>query len=355
MKRKILFFMPNLDGGGAERVTTNIIRQLDKNSFDVFLVLTVKTGEYIELIPSEVEIIDLDTGKISKSFFELRCILKKIKPDIIFSSLFLTNILLYLSSFGLLKKTKMILRSPNSPKLILENKGMSIYIKYLLELAYKKADLVLAQTPEMKSEIVKYHNIESEKIQVFLNPIDKNFIDSQILNTVNMFDENNINVVAAGRLHKQKGFDTLIIAFKKVIEKNNKFRLFIIGQDKGEEENLRKIVDSLELNNYIELLGFQKNPYKYYYYSDLFVLSSRWEGLPNAILENLYLKKPIVSTKCIPFMSKLIKDKKNGFLVEVDSSDEMASSILNYKNLNFTADYNGENINEIFNEILKKD
>jgi len=345
--------MPNLEGGGAERVLINIMRQLDKNIFDIYLVLVDKSGDYLELVPNEVNIIDLNTKNISKSFFKLRSVLKEIEPNILFSSLFTTNIMLYLSSLFLLKNSKIVLRSPNSPKLVLENNQMSLLMKFLLERAYNKADYILAQTPEMKYEINKYHNINDDKIITFLNPLDTEFIDNKTLNISNPFDTHYINVVASGRLHKQKGFDTLIKSFKYVIEKNDKFRLYIIGKDKGEEDYLRTLIKNLKLGNFVKLLGFQDNPYRFYFYSDLFVLSSRWEGLPNAVLENLYLNKPIVATKCIPFMNTLIDDGKNGFLVEIDNETELANKILKYKSLSPDKGYKGEDINKLFQKINK--
>lgn len=353
LKTKILFFMPNLDGGGAERVVTNIIRQLNKDKFDIYLVLVDKYGEYIDLIPHEVTIIDLKAKKISRSFFKLRLVIKRLKPNIIFSSLFTTNVMLYLSSFFLLKEIKLVLRSPNSPKLILENGKMSFYCKFLLESAYKRADYILAQTPEMKKEIHEYHGIKNSKIITFLNPLDKQTIDNNIKNISNMFDETYINVVASGRLHEQKGFDILIKAFKLVVQQNNNFRLFIIGKDKGEEENLLRDMKNLELDDVVKLVGFQKNPYQYYYYSDLFVLSSRWEGLPNTVLENLYLEKRIVATRCIPFMDQLIEDKKNGLLVEVGNINALAEAILNYKLIVPSNRFKTDDVNRLFQDFIK--
>ncbi len=354
-KYKIAFFMPNLESGGAERVITNIIRQIDRSDFDIVLILVSAKGDYLKLIPKEVKIINLNKNRILFSIFSLRNIIKSINPDILFSSLFDTNIVLYLSTIGLTSNKKLIMRSPNSPKLVLKNNSLSKIKKFLLEKAYKKADLIIAQTPEMKDEISYYHNININKIVTFLNPLDIDMIDNQISNIENPFDVEKINVVAVGRLHRQKGFDVLIKAFKIVVSKNSRFFLHIIGKDKGEENNLKELVDKLKLNEFVKFHGFQSNPYKFYYYSDLYVLSSRWEGLPNTVLENLYLEKPIVSTKCIPFMNKLIENNKNGILVEVEDIQGLANGILNYKKINEIKKYKGDNINTLLNKLIKKD
>lgn len=352
-KIKILFYMPNLDGGGAERVIVNIIKQLDRNIYEIYLVLVKVKGDYIHLLPTYVRLIDLESKRISYSIFKLRNVIREINPNILFSSLFDTNILLFLASLGLTKNKSLIMRSPNSPKLVIENNSLSKFKKILLELAYKKANLIIAQTPEMKDEINSYHNIKNDKIKVFLNPLDIEEINSKIQNIDNPFDSDFINVVAVGRLHKQKGFDILIKSFKNVINQNSKFILHIIGKDKGEEENLRNLVKNLKLEKNIYFHGFQENPYRYYFFSDLYVLSSRWEGLPNTVLENLYLGKPIVATKCIPFMKELIQDKENGFLVNVEDIDSLSTAILNYEELESKQFCKHDNINDLLENFKK--
>jgi glycosyltransferase involved in cell wall biosynthesis len=206
---------------------------------------------------------------------------------------------------------------------------------YLLNKAYKNATMVIAQTPEMKYELIEFHKLDKNKIEVILNPIDTSLIDKKTQNELNPYSsENNVNIVAAGRLARQKGFDTLIKAFAYVVRKNVNFKLYIIGNNAGEEVYLRQLVSQLDLENTVYFLGFQENPYKFFKYADAYVLSSRWEGLPNTVLENLYLKKPIIATRCIPFMEELIKDKKNGLLIDVDNIEELSNAILNYKIIN---------------------
>ena len=337
--KKILFFLPNLAGGGAERVAVNIIRQLDKDYFDISLVLVNQSGKYLNLIPEYVKVYNLESQKTILSIFRLYKQLKQIEPDIVFSTLIRTHIALNIALQGIKERPVVFLRSPNSPKLLLSNKQLGIVMRYFLERAYRKADVILAQTPEMKSEISSFHKIKKDKIVVFLNPIDTDLIDEKIKQIINPFDMDKINVVAAGRLLKQKGFDILIKSFAKVIRKNSNFHLSIIGEDViGEKVKLQNLVLSLGIEKNVQFLGFQSNPYQYFYYSDLYVLSSRWEGLPNTVLENLYLKKPIVATKCIPFMSELIENGNNGFLVEVEDIEQLAISILEYKQLKKSKD-----------------
>jgi len=333
MKKKIVFFMANLHGGGAERVTTNIIRQLDPDLFDITLLMVKKEGEFLKDIPSYVKITDLQVKKTILSIFKLRDFIKQYEPDIVYSTMFHTSIALTLALLGIKKKPYTVLRNPTSPKLLITEDNLPFLWRILLELSYRKANKILAQTPEMKEEIIEYHHINKDKIEVFLNPLDTKNIDQKIKNKNNPFNAAKINVVAAGRLTEAKAFDTLLYAFQKVVQKDNRFMLHIIGKDDGEEKNLLKLRDELGLSEYVSFLGFQENPYRFFYFSQLYVLSSRREGLPNTVLENLYLKKPIIATECIPFMNKLIHDGKNGYIVSVDDITSLSNAILNYKDL----------------------
>lgn len=351
-KKKIIFFLPLLTIGGAERVSINILNKLDRKQYEIHLVLGTMKGDAIHILPKNIEIHDLNSNKTIYSILKLRKKIKEISPFAIFSSLNRAHIALYLSLIGIRKQPKIIMRVPSSPKLVHKYNEMGKLFKFFLNLSFKSANRLIAQTPEMKEEIEKYHNIPQEKIKILINPLDTELIDSKINERCTEFQPKYFNVVASGRLTVEKGYDTLIKAFAEVHKKNNKFRLFIIGPDYGNElKKYQAMMHELKLNDIITFLGFQKNPYKYYQNSDLFVLSSRREGLPNTVLENLYLKKPVVGTRCISFMEILIKDGENGFLVDVDDIEQLSSAILNFQKINInykTIEFNTQSVNDIF-------
>jgi len=354
-KKTILFAIPNLKGGGAERVTVNFIRNLNLDLYNISLLLIQKTGPYLDLIPNYVTIVSLNKTKTRQGFFALVKAINNMKPDAIFSTTNRMNILVLAASFFFKKGSKIFIREPNMPKAQIINGELSAFSKWtylaLIRFFYPMANKIIAQTEEMAEEIQQVFKIDKSKIITIHNPIDKSIIDEKIKNSSNPFNPSFINVVAAGRIVNQKGFDVLIDSFKYVVKENDKFRLFIIGDDViGKQKALELQIEKLELKNYIRFLGFQNNPYQYYYYSDLFVLSSRWEGLPNTVLENLYLKKPVVATKCTAYMNKLIQNGKNGFLVDIESPEQLANSILKLKQLNseWSNKNTEENINNFF-------
>ncbi len=355
-KIKILFFVPSFYMGGAEKVAVNMIRLLDKELFDIHLVTLTNDGPLYELVPQHISLHTLNVSKTIFSIFRLRKILLKLMPDVIFSTLNRTHTALDMALIGFKKRPITIFRNETSPKLVIAEKSLSFTRLFLLKIAYKHATFILAQTPEMKKEMMKYFGVKGNKIQVFVNPLDILMINDAIENIDNPFDSHQINVVALGRLSKEKAVDTLLRSFRIVVDKNKNFVLHIIGRDGGEKKKLMQLVKDLSLEKNVKFWGEQSNPYKFIYFSDLYVLSSTREGLPNTVLESLYLKKPVVSTKCIPFMSQLIDDGKNGFLVDVGNTKQLAEAILKFKNIdtkiNAPLVYESD-VNKLFLDVLK--
>jgi glycosyltransferase involved in cell wall biosynthesis len=353
-RKKIVFFLATLGSGGAERVTINIMRALHPKEFDISLLLVnLENPKYFDLLPNYVNIVNLNMKKTLFTLPKVYQFLKETRADIVYSTLYRTSIILDLSIRLLRKKPFMVLRNPNSPKLVITAKNLGGITRYLLEKAYSKADLVLAQTPEMKEEISMCHQIDTSKIKVLINPVDKENIDKKTTNITNPFDSNRINIVTAGRLNYDKGYDVLIRAFEYVVKENKKFSLHIIGNDNQEEKNLKALVKELNLQKYIYFWDFQSNPYRFFFFSDLYVLSSRIEGLPNTVLENIYLQKPIVATNCIDYMYTLINEGENGFIVNIEDIKGLSLAILKYRLLDGTKSNRVVNldINQIFSSL----
>jgi glycosyltransferase involved in cell wall biosynthesis len=168
----------------------------------------------------------------------------------------------------------------------------------------------------------------SEKIKVLYNFIDLNYIHRKQLEWVdsNIFKDKPV-VIACGRLTEQKGFSYLIKAFYKIKKEFKNATLLILGQGEKEEE-LRSLVKDLNIKDSVKFLGFQKNPYKYFYNSNLFVLSSLWEGLPGVLIEALTCEVPVVSTNCKSGPKEILDNGKAGELVKVKDIDTLSNAML---------------------------
>jgi len=138
--------------------------------------------------------------------------------------------------------------------------------------------------------------------------------------------------VATGRFDLQKGFDLLIRAFVEVKQKQPSAELYIVGKKDGICEDYYKeqktLIDIYGIQDSVKCVGFQTNPYVYIKYADCFVLSSRWEGLPNVMIEALYLGTPVAAFKCVPIIERIITETKDGFLAEKEDIDGLAKAMI---------------------------
>jgi len=357
-KINILFVVPNLNGGGAERVFVNILRTIDDQKFNKKLLLIDDSGVLVDLIPSNVEIINIKSKQTRFSFFPLLKNIKSLNPQIVVSTTNRMNILLLLVSIFIKNGTKFVVREPNMPSAQFNNKQLPRYYKWLTKLLYPKADFVIAQTEAMKKEINQVFNIPKNKIAVLTNPIDTKFINENIKNAKNPYDNKKINIIASGRLREQKGFEFLLRSFNKVIKNNQQFILHILGEDDNNglyNKELNILSKTLGIANNVVFHGFIHNPFLYYKYADLFVLSSKWEGLPNVILEALFVQTPVVVTDCIPYFHEILTEGKNGFIVNYGDEQTFADRIMQYKELNVNSDVvNMPDYDKFFLDLVTK-
>ena len=332
-KKKILFVDQKLGGGGAERILCTVMRSLDQSAFDVHLMLTGKKGTLSYLIPDNVVVHELGKKNTRYAFLSYIKSIKKIRPATVFSSLSRTTVLSILAR-PLCPYYKIIARYPNMPSL--ENKFRAIkgWRQLIMKLTYNKVDAIISQTEEMAAELHQFYRIDKQNIYTIHNPIDTDYIDECIKNRKNPFNQKYINIVASGRITYQKGFDTLINAFNIALGKERKLRLHILGQNIDQYvSKLKELAHKHKIHNKVVFYGFVENPYPFYKFCDLFVLSSRWEGFPNVLLEHLYLRKKVIATNCLPIIRRLIQNGDNGFIVDIDNEDQLAQAILKYEEL----------------------
>ncbi|SER75255.1 Glycosyltransferase involved in cell wall bisynthesis [Vreelandella subterranea] len=325
--KKVVFILPNLNAGGAERVALNFLRQLDVDSSNITLVVFQETDQLLSLVPKYVDIIDLGTISTSRSYFKLLSIIRKTKPSVVFSTHSrVAALLLFLKPFC--PKFKHVARMQNTPSLEKKFSAYGPVKRKIYSLAFQRADVVISQTEAMKKEGIDIFRISPAIVKVLPNPIDTKYIDECIKYKFSPFPPGQISAVASGRLAYAKGFDNLIFSLPEIVENHPNFVLYILGNDNGEEGRLKKLVCDLDLSNNVTFMGFQDNPYYYYAHCDLFILSSRWEGFPNVLIENYYLNTPMVATTCVPIVKDLVLPGVNGFLTPPDDVEKLKDAVL---------------------------
>lgn len=326
-KSKVLIFLQS-GVGGAERMSVLIGKSLPKDQFDVTFCL-VKKGKaqsaISKFIPDKYSTIEIEANNAISATWQIQKTIAKQKPDIVFSSvLYLNDKILPLR--WLHPHTKFIIRCENY--LYTFNSKQHLIIKAI----YQLADAIIAQTIEMKDELVKQCSIRPGKIYSLENPVDAETINQKLLNAANPYpNDGKKHILASGRFAYQKGFDLLVEAFAKLKQTNNDIDLYIIGKKDGNaEHNYNSVMQQchgLGIMDSVHCLGFQDNPYQYMKYADTFVLSSRWEGLPNVLIEAQYLGIPAAAFKCIPIVERIITEGSNGFLAEKENVEQLTSAM----------------------------
>jgi glycosyltransferase involved in cell wall biosynthesis len=330
---KVLFFIQS-NCGGAERMAINIANFLDKGRYDItFYIIGSEIGSISKFIPATYDVKLIQAANFRDSVTrKIYIILKREMPDFVFSSTFPINVRLCNAAF-LFPSIKVIIRSDN----YLNYFSLSQRIRCFF--SYTRARYIIVQTDEMYLEFVKAFFYKKKKIVMLSNPIDKDRIIGLTNGVANPFGDSGSEKVFlyVGRLSYSKGLDVLIKAFAIVCKKLPNARLYILGETSGvfnEYYNiLQETVTSLDLEENISFLGFSANPYIYMKYCSCLVLPSRHEGLPNVVLESLYLGTPVAVSNCIPVINRIVHPNQNGFISKVGDVYGLADDMINSSNL----------------------
>lgn len=326
MKPKIFFIINTLQGGGAERVITNLANYFDLKKYRVVVVclncapVTYKTSSGIRIYHLVKRINESNflfrIYYACCTFFKLLYLLVKEKPKCVVS--FTTSVNLWTGLTCGIARIPYLVSERITPDYTVNR--FNYFLQWLSYLIYKHSKAVVIPARGMINSFKKnkwFKNLGNFKI---------------IHNPVNMFNTDKSNkvyhkkfILAVGRLDPQKGFDLLINAYSKL--EGLDIDLLISGEGK-ERENILAQIESLGLMDRVKLIGFKNNLQDYYRQAEIFVLSSRNEGYPNALVEAMSLGCPSIATNCEFGPSEIIKNGKNGLLVNCGNVDELTNSIL---------------------------
>lgn len=316
--------MPSMEGGGVEKNLILIANYFAQNHINIKLI-TYK-NKFSNLLNSKIKIITPNKKSINKSkyykyfvclFILLNTFLRH--DSVIFS--FQANI--YAIILCKLFNKKIIVRSNSSPS----GWNKNLLKNFIFKIFLKKSDVLIVNSKIFKKEMDNKFNTNSKFIP---NPLNKNEIILKSKKTVkvNVFKKNCLNIINIARFTDQKDHFTLLKAFKK-IHKKIKIRLLIIGYG----PNKKKIINFILSNNLskkVVVKSFKKNPYPYIKKSDLFVLSSKYEGLPNVLLEAIALKKYVISSNCPTGPKEILGGGKYGTLFKISNYNQLAKHIIDF-------------------------
>ena len=335
----IFFFIPSLEKGGIERSLSRISRKLIELGWDVTLLtneLSIEGKSYFE---DSIKIIKVETPFENKKFllFQLlnnfllfikfRKIINNHKPKFVLAAKNFP-LAIMLKKFSK-NKFKLILREAVDPYVAAKTQRNFILEKIILFLKkklYPNSDRIIAISQGVKDSLVNKLSIDAKMINVVYNPAaDEKIIDLS-LEITDDYSFKNYTIINIGRLTKQKDHLTLLKAFKLVI-KETECNLLIIGEG-SERQNIENYIRNNDLENYVKLLGYKSNPWKYLSRSNLFVLSSIWEGFGNVIVESMLLGIPVISSSCKSGPAEILDNGKYGNLYDINDYNKLSELIL---------------------------
>ncbi|HAW53175.1 MAG TPA: glycosyl transferase, partial [Flavobacteriales bacterium] len=320
-KPKVSIFMDSLFGGGGQRSMLNLAHAIANQGYDIDLVLAQVEGPFLNEVQKSVNIIDLKASRALTSLPVLIKYLRRNQPVAMLSVFGHINILALLALRLAGTQTKLFVNEQNTVSLEAGNASSwrMRLMPRLMKQFYPWADGIVVVSQGVSEDLAQLIDISRERINVIYNPsivrADVQEKSRAPLDHPWFKPDQPPVLIAVGRLQPQKDYTMLIEAFAQVRQKQSA-RLIILGEGR-ERSMLETLIAERGLDQDVSLPGFVRNPFAYMARASLFVLSSRWEGLPTVLIEALCCGTPVVATDCPSRPREILKDGKYGKLVPV--------------------------------------
>ena len=326
-RKRILFLLPSLTGGGAERVFTTLLRHLDRTRFEPHLALLQAQGAYMDDIPKDVPIHDLKVSRVRYALPKILRLIWKLRPQTILATMGHLNIALVSVSHFFPRNTRLLVREAAMPSEVFKRrKGLKLWQRLYRKL-YKHANKVVCPSDAVAKDLKENFGVLREKLVRIYNPVDVERVRQMASEGDCPYDAAGPHLITVGRLSWEKGLDLLIDAMPAVLERFPKAQLFILGEGPLEAE-LKEQVQNLGLKEKVAFLGFQANPWLYLKHANAFILPSRYEGLPNVLLEALALGTPVVVSDCPGGIQEIRESVGNMAVVPPENPAALAEAII---------------------------
>lgn len=336
LDKRIAILMPSLFGAGGQRSMLNLAHGIAKSGYAVDLVLVQAEGEFMDQVRPPVRLVNLKASRVLTSIPALVSYLRRERPYAMLSVFGYVNIMALWAWRLASVPTRLFVNEQNTVSQEAGNaSSWSVRMTpRLIKRFYPWANGIVVVSQGVREDLTQLTNIPEERINVIYNP---SVMGTDVLEKAQVpinhpwFEPGQPPVlVAVGRLQIQKDYPTLIKAFDRV-RRTLPVRLLILGEGK-ERPLLEQLIDELGLKKDVQLPGFVTNPYAYMANASLFVLSSRWEGLPTVLIEALCCGTPVVATDCPSGPREILQNGRYGRLVPVGDVDALAQAII--KSLN---------------------
>ncbi len=331
IEKRLVIFVPSLAGGGAERVMVTLANAMAARGFLVDLVLATARGPYLKDVSSAVRVVDLKAGRVIKALIPLVRYLRRERPVALLSAMGHANVVALLARQVARTGTRVVVSERSTISVShLVARGVLARVSFMLvRWLYPLADGICTVSQASSDDLASFARLNATRVQTIYNPFDLQRIArraSEPLTHPWLGADEPALVLAAGRLTAEKDYSALIRAFAE-LQRMRPARLVILGE--GElRPALEKLMAELGLSsNSVYLPGFVANPMAWMARCSLFVLSSRWEGLPGVLIEAMACGAPVISTNCPSGPNEILEGGRWGKLVPVGDVDALASAM----------------------------
>jgi glycosyltransferase involved in cell wall biosynthesis len=358
-KKRIVFFMSSLAGGGAERVVLSLAAEYVKRGHQADVLVVTRRGELVSEVPESVNVVELGAGglvsalgallqlpfstfgrvlptmitrrrKKIRGLPRLATYLRQQQPDVLLATTEVANLISLWAGRLARADTRLFVKSDISMRTWAANTSDALHrrLPRLVAAWYPRARGIVCVSAGLAEELGEMTDVERARIHVIYNPVDCRRIAELAAQKLDhpWFQPGQPPVVlAAGRLHRQKDYPTLLQAFAR-LRRRQACRLVIIGEG-PERGRLASLAAQLGISEDVQLPGFQTNPFAYMARAGVFVLSSAWEGLSNVLIEALACGCPVVSTDCPHGPAEVLDGGKYGTLVPVANPAALAQAL----------------------------
>lgn len=321
---KVLLLIPHLGGGGAEQVTSLLARGLSREKYELHLGLITQAAPPAGNLPPWVTVHAFAAPRVRASALSLLRLVWQLKPNVILSGIAHLNFLVLLLRPFFPPRTRVLVRQNATVSAALNYGGLPWYTRFLYWLLYRHADRVICQSRAMAQDMTEL-DIASGRITVLPNPVDIGAIQAAQQGP-SRWTGPGPHLLAIGRLSHEKGFDLLLEAFSSLRTQFPHADLLIAGAG-AEDSALKEQAGVLGLENAVVFAGHLAQPYACFPGATLFVLSSRHEGMPNALLEALTARLPIVAVPASGGIVDLLRDRPGAWLASEISAPALADAL----------------------------
>ncbi len=332
------FFIPNLDGGGAERVMLHLAEGCAERGLRADLVVAQAKGAYLGNIPSTVRLINLEATSplLLTKTIALKKYLEREQPTALLTTLDIFNAAAWAQRLAKTPTRSIMVVQTHLSQQFQDRHSLPMrWLKcQIVRLFYPWSHQIVAASQGVADDLENIAGISTKTTRVIYNPVVKPDFFEKVKQPIAhpWFDSEAPPVIlGVGRLVKQKDFATLVRAFAKVRQVRT-CRLIILGDVDEREPNIKPeleaLIEKFNIRDDVLLPGFVENPYAYMANSQIFALSSIYEGFGNVVAEAIAAGTSVVSTDCESGPAEILENGKCGRLVSVRDHDALAMAIL---------------------------